>query len=224
MKFKALLIDFYGTIVEEADTYVKEICEKISHNLQNNVAPHEITKQWFQIVPRMCFNAYGPDFRLQKDIAVESLQEVLRRFQCDLNSWELMQPIRDYWTAPKIFPESKSVLTRCNLSTIIVTNADDEFIYPALAKHDLSFPYVITSESCRSYKPRADTFLKALDVLGLSNEEVLFVGDSYANDVLGAKSLRIPVLWINRKNKVLCKTDKKPEFIASDLRGVLNYL
>ena len=71
MKFKALLIDFYGTIVEEADPYVKEICEKISHNLQNNVAPHEITKQWFQIVPRMCFNAYGPDFRLQKDIAVD---------------------------------------------------------------------------------------------------------------------------------------------------------
>jgi FMN phosphatase YigB (HAD superfamily) len=112
-----------------------------------------------------------------------------------------MQPIRDYWTTPNIFPESKSVIQRCNITTSIVANADDEFIYPALKHQDLCFPHVITSESCRSYKPRADIFLNALDVFGLSREEVLYVGGSYANDVLGAKALRIPVLYINRKKQ-----------------------
>ena len=47
MKFKALLFDFYGTIVEEADDYVMEICKKISHNLKYQILPYEISKQWF---------------------------------------------------------------------------------------------------------------------------------------------------------------------------------
>ena len=224
MKYKALLFDFYGTIVEEADDYVTEICKEISHDLKYQVFPHEIAKQWFKIVPRMCFNAFGPNFRLQKDIAVESLQEVLHNLQCDLNSYELMQIIRDYWIAPKIFHESKSVLERCDLPMCIVTNADNEFIYMALKKHNLTFSHVITSETCKSYKPRADIYLKALSVLGLSNEEVLLIGDSYSNDVVGGKSAKIPVLWINRKNKNLSKTDVQPDYISHDLHGVLKYV
>jgi len=224
MKYKALLFDFYGTIVEEADNYVAEICNKITFSLKQQVLPLEIAKQWFQIVPQMCFDAYGSNFRLQKDIAVESLQEVLQSLQCDLNSYELMQIIRDYWMAPKIFAESKSVLEQCDLPICIVTNADNEFIYTALKKHNLSFTHVLTSETCKSYKPRVDIFLKALSILRLSNEEVLLIGDSYSNDVVGAKSAKIPVLWINRKNKKLSKTDDEPDYITPDLHGALKYI
>ena len=142
MKYKALLFDFYGTIVEEADDYVTKICKKISHELNHRILPDEIANRWFQIVPRMCHDAFGPSFRLQKDIAVEALQEVLHNLRCELNSYDLMQIIRDYWSAPKIFHESKSVLEQCNLPLCIVTNADNEFIYTAIEKHNLhSYQY-----------------------------------------------------------------------------------
>jgi FMN phosphatase YigB (HAD superfamily) len=96
MKFKALLFDFYGTLVEEADTYVEEICVGISRHLDHKVLPRDISKQWFEIVPKMCYEAYGKSFRLQKDIAVESLDIVLQNLRCALSSHDLMKTIHEY--------------------------------------------------------------------------------------------------------------------------------
>jgi FMN phosphatase YigB (HAD superfamily) len=158
MKFKALLFDFYGTLVEEADAYVENICARISRHLDHKVFPREISKQWFEIVPKMCYEAYGKKFRLQKDIAVESLETVLHSLRCGLDAHELIKTIHKYWNAPRIFPESRYVLERCNLPIYIISNVDDEFIYRALDMHGLRFSNVVTSESCRSYKPRVDIF------------------------------------------------------------------
>jgi len=224
MRFKAVLLDFYGTVVEEADRYVAEICSKISCSSEQSAASVEIAEHWFKIVPEMCYRAYKAQFRLQNDIAVESLQAVLQRYQCNLDCTALLEPIREYWENPKIFPESKSVLARCNLPICLVSNTDDEYLYRAMRKHHLSFAHVVTSESCKSYKPRVDIFIRALSVLGASNKEVLVVGDSYANDVVGARAASIPVLWINRKNRVLGKTDEGPDYVSSDLCGVLEYI
>jgi len=53
---------------------------------------------------------------------------------------------------------------------------------------------------------------------------VLHIGDSYQNDVLGAKAAGIPVFWINRKKKKLKPEDSAPEFVAPTLNGVLDFL
>jgi len=39
----------------------------------------------------------------------------------------------------------------------------------------------------------------ALDRLGLEPEEVLHVGDSDVDDVLGAQGAGLPVAWVNRE-------------------------
>jgi FMN phosphatase YigB (HAD superfamily) len=64
--------------------------------------------------------------------------------------------------------------------------------------------------------------LKALSIIGLSKNEVLHIGDSYQNDVLGAKSAGIPVFWINRKKKKLNPEDIAPEFVSHTLNEVLD--
>jgi beta-phosphoglucomutase-like phosphatase (HAD superfamily) len=42
MKPKALLFDFYGTIVEEADEYVNLVCVKILQNSNVKLSPSEM--------------------------------------------------------------------------------------------------------------------------------------------------------------------------------------
>jgi 2-haloalkanoic acid dehalogenase type II len=227
MRYKAFLFDFYGTVVEEADNYRVEICNKISQCCEPRTPSQVIANEWYQIHPKMCHEAYGTTFRLQKDLAVESLQFVLNKYKCELNASELMGTIHNYWGDPNMFPESKSVLRQCNVPTCLVTNIDNEFIDTAMKKHDLHFDYVITSESCRSYKPRVDIFLKALSCLELRCKEVLHVGDSYPIDVLGAHAAGIPVLWINRKNKMLpyaAINDIVPNYTSKDLSGILDLL
>ena len=110
----------------------------------------------------MCAESFNDHFRLQKDIAVDSLQMVLNKYHCALKSKTLIKLIHEHWKAPKIYPESKEVLAKCNISKYIVTNIDDEFIYSALQEHNLNFDHVVTSESCRSYKPRTEIFEKAI--------------------------------------------------------------
>ncbi len=172
MKPKVLFLDFYGTIVEEADKYVAEICKKISQHSRLNVSPSEIAAYWFKLVPQMCAESHNINFRLQKEIAVDSLQMVLNKYHCNLNSKTLIKIIHKYWKTPKIFPETKEVLAKCHIPKCIVTNIDDEFIYPALQEHSFSFEHIVTSESCKSYKPRTEIFDKAMAMVGISAENL----------------------------------------------------
>ncbi len=70
----------------------------------------------------------------------------------------------------------------------IVSNIDDDYLYPLLDKHDLRsrFDDCTSSEEARSCKPDAAIFEYARRKSGLRADEVLFVGDSLHHDVAGA--------------------------------------
>jgi HAD superfamily hydrolase (TIGR01509 family) len=73
----------------------------------------------------------------------------------------------------------------------IVSNIDDNYIVPLLDSSGLkhAVDYWISSERARSCKPHAHIFQQALTAMNLLPEDVLFVGDSYVNDVVGPKRL-----------------------------------
>lgn len=67
-----------------------------------------------------------------------------------------------------------------------------------LATYDLSryFQAVIESAVVGVRKPNPAIFQLGVDALGLPPEHVLVVGDSYAKDILPARSLGCPTLWV----------------------------
>jgi putative hydrolase of the HAD superfamily len=68
-----------------------------------------------------------------------------------------------------------------------------------LARHGLAAPFrlVMSSADYGLRKPHPSLFLTALARLGLPAEGVWFVGDSYANDVLGASGVGMRAVWYN---------------------------
>ena len=60
---------------------------------------------------------------------------------------------------------------------------------------------VFTSEDAKSYKPRKELFKFALNSTGLSDEQVVHIGDSLSSDVRGASSVGINTIWINRSGR-----------------------
>jgi len=68
---------------------------------------------------------------------------------------------------------------------------------------------VFTSEDARAYKPRREVFELALAVTGLKADEVIHIGDSLSSDVMGAGSLGMKAIWLNRYRK------KAPEGIMA---------
>ena len=219
---KAILLDFYGTVVEEDDVYIQNICQQITEASAQNPTISEVGSYWSRVFHEMCGQSFGDSFQLQRKLERNSLEQVLRYFQANLDSAELSQILIDYWARPTIFPESKMSLSQCKVPICLVSNIDNQELYSALKHNDLSFEWIITSEDCRSYKPRPEMFVQALSHLGLDRTEVMHVGDSLGSDVKGAKSLGIPIMWINRKNRQTPSTNT-PNYTVSDLTGLQQF-
>ena len=221
---RALLLDFYGTVVEEDDVPIGKICTEISEASPLAVTPAEVGSYWGQMFREMCSQSFGSSFRLQKETERLSLQCVLRYFKSALDADSLSRTLYEYWSHPVIFPESKAVLAQCRIPICLVSNIDNAELQSALRYNDLCFDWVVTSEDCQAYKPRSEMFERALSLLGLSTGEVLHVGDSLSSDARGAKQQGIPVLWINRKNRQAPCGEEAPDYTSTDLGGLLSIL
>ncbi|MBI3804896.1 MAG: HAD family hydrolase [Nitrospirae bacterium] len=83
----------------------------------------------------------------------------------------------------------------------LVSNFDDtDTVYRVLAREgvDHLFEAILISSEIGIRKPHADIFLAACEKIGISPSDALFVGDSFENDVVGAKQLGMDAAWINR--------------------------
>ena len=82
------------------------------------------------------------------------------------------------------------------------------------------FRSITYSQEVGAEKPDPRIFRLALGRAGCAPGEVLHVGDSWEADVLGARAVSIPALWIDRAGR----GPPAPAPSARDLRGVLDHL
>jgi putative hydrolase of the HAD superfamily len=86
----------------------------------------------------------------------------------------------------------------------------------AMGLYDL-FSCIVLSEVISIRKPDPAIFHKAASLMHVKLEECLYVGDSYVNDVIGAKNAGMQACWLNPE---LIKTQDetvKADFIISRL-------
>jgi 2-haloalkanoic acid dehalogenase type II len=222
---RAILLDFYGTVVEEIRIPVQKICERICSAVPAAVIKDsEVVAYWASIFMDLCSRSYGTSFELQKVLEQRSLQEAFDRFQINLDSHTLSCLLSEYRCCPTLFLESRKVLSLCQVPVCLVTNIDNYEISQAIENTGLHFDYVVTSEDCRAYKPRPEIFRRALSRLNLPAQAVLHVGDSLQSDIKGAQEMGIPVLWINRRKKPLSSNQVQPDYQSNNLSGLLEII
>jgi len=93
------------------------------------------------------------------------------------------------------------VLRQMDLPLAIVTNNMVTEQQKKLQKLKLTeyFDVVSISEEVGAVKPDPQIFLKTLDRLNLSANDVVMVGDSLTTDIAGATALNIRSVWLNRQ-------------------------
>lgn len=98
------------------------------------------------------------------------------------------------------FPDTNAALTRLQEAGYelgILSNIDDD-LFAATSKHfPVPFDPVITAQRVRSYKPGHAHFEAAREVVG--TRRWLHAAQSYYHDVVPARALGIPVVWVNRQ-------------------------
>ena len=80
----------------------------------------------------------------------------------------------------------------------VLSNADDGYLLPNVAALGLDFAEVLSSEGGRAYKPDQGLFREMLRRLNVPASEAAYVGDRQFEDVLGAGTVGITTVWINR--------------------------
>ena len=128
----------------------------------------------------------------------------------------------------RLFPETGRVIAALRdagrFKLGLVSNADDDALFPLLEKHGLCFDSAVTSEGAKEYKPLPGPFLLALEELNLPAETCLYVGDTQLDDVYGAKNAGMRSVWLNRRGASLDPGLPSPDYELNDLWGLLKIL
>lgn len=86
------------------------------------------------------------------------------------------------------------------------------------------FDTIIISVDAGWRKPKAAIFKQALDFMKLEPEDAIFIGDNYNADVVGAKSVGMDAVWINKNKEEAIAGAVKPDHIVSKLAEIGKFL
>ncbi|MEK5475731.1 HAD family hydrolase [Paenibacillus sp. FSL R5-0407] len=222
MAFKAVFLDFYGTLVHEDEEIIPLICDEIRASSSVSCENGQIGGYWWQRFSSVFRQSYGDSFLPQREIGIRSLTDTINNFQANGVAEQLIQKQFDHWIKPEIYEDTIPFLQFLQETPVyILSNIDTEDIKEAIAYHELRVTGVITSEDVRAYKPRPELFEEGLRRSGLSAKDVIHIGDSLSSDVEGARKLGIATVWLNRLNKRIPE-NIIPDFICKDLNEVRN--
>lgn len=215
---KAIIFDFYGTLVDETEgykTYSKLIFKKYTNELYE-----EFVHEWFLKQREIIFNHGYKPF---SDIIYESLQKIPVDFKFDIKSnasknnlikiFENMRPFRD------------SIICLKNLKKIfligILTNSDNNFLKPVVKKLNFKFDLILTGEDLKSYKPNKINYQSIINSLKLRANEILYASASVW-DINAAKDFGFKTVFVNRKNEKINNLSIKADFIINNLRELID--
>ena len=96
-------------------------------------------------------------------------------------------------------------------NTGVLSNADDNYLFPLLDRMGWKFEAVLSSEGARAYKPLPAPFREIMDRMGVRPDEAIYVGDTLYDDVVGAKGVGMRAVWINRHGM-----SPDPQYLSPD--------
>lgn len=135
---------------------------------------------------------------------------------------ELAETLLARWDELRPWPEVPAMLARLGLPLGTATNCPEHLAQMGAAALGNPFAVVVSAERAGAYKPDPRPHQLALDELGLSPAEVLFVAGS-AHDVGGALAIGMPVVWVNRLN-LPAPPEAASAVIVSDLAALPDML
>jgi putative hydrolase of the HAD superfamily len=109
----------------------------------------------------------------------------------------------------------------------VVSNFDDTgAAYDILLRHGITrhLDTIIVSEALGLRKPHPALLRAGMRGLGLDATDVLFVGDTFAEDVLGARAAGVDAAWIDAAGRGVPETQDPPRWVIRTLPEIATLL
>lgn len=141
-------------------------------------------------------------YRRYREVLIETARRVAERLGWVLGERQSRFLPDSLPTWPP-FPDTNPALERlagAGYRLGILSNVDDDLLAGTLRHFRVHFDLLVTAQQVGSYKPAPGHFLTARDRIG--KDRWMHAAQSYFHDVVPARSLGIPIAWINRKGDV----------------------
>lgn len=219
---KAVLFDAYGTLISTGDGSARAAREILALNRRTDMDPAAFYGRWKKL-HRQHIDSRA-DFLTEEEVFCLDLCQLYREYNLTRDARQDVELMLDTLGRRTAFPEAEAVLRKLEKDYIIAigSTTDTAPLLRDLERNGLEVPYIFTSESIKAYKPEKVFYEKMLYSLGLLPSEVLFVGDSLNDDVLGPQSVGIKACWLNRKDAA--SGEVRQDFGVRELGGIFRVL
>ena len=123
-----------------------------------------------------------------------------------------------------VFPEARTALSeaqRRGWQLVALSNTDRDFIDASLRAIGVPFERAIVASEVGSYKPAHGHWRAFYESTGADRSRHVHVAQSYFHDIVPARDLGIPSIWINRLGE---RADRAPTRELPDLNGLAGAL
>ena len=224
-QIKALVFDQYGTVVDMQNG-LTNVARDFLKKKGWEGDPHRFVTWWRRthfensMIDALCPGQHTP-YRIIGQRAVSYVMD-----RCGFNhtkedaAWLVSQIVQ-----LKPFPDVIEALQRLTTerTLAILSNGDADMLEAAKSHIGFSFDHVISVDVVGYFKPHKKTYQKAVEILGLPENEILFVAN-HAFDCIGAKSCGIPTAFIDRRRRPFGHTPHQPDIIVKDFKELANVL
>jgi putative hydrolase of the HAD superfamily len=211
---KAVLFDLDGTLLDRdksIEQFISAQYDRLDRQL-NHIAKIDYSNRFIEL------DCHG---HVWKD---KVYQDLVTEFKIDAIDWQEL--LHDYETQFQFhcipFPGLVEMLNRLKQQGYllgIISNGRGEFQMSAISGLGIKdyFDVILISETERIRKPRLEIFHRAIDRLGVSAQESVFVGDNPEADIMGAKNAKMQAIW---KRNSLWLEPKSANAIINELSEI----
>lgn len=215
---KAFVFDVYGTLFDV--TALKKDCEELYPGYGEKISQGWRAKQVEYFLLRQLMGNYAT----LRSITQGALVYTLKENGLEVSRENEQRLLEAYLRLP-LYGEVEEVLNQLqNENLVVFSNGSHDMLDPLIEHAGLTdlFDQVLSVDEIEQFKPAPLSYQYALEKLNVEKHEVLFMS-SNGWDISGAKNFGFQTAWINRKDLPVEELDLEPDYIFSDLNGLLKW-
>ena len=194
--FDVLTFDCYGTLIDWE--------RGILNALQPVLAPRAIDADEDDLLERYARHEAAleaGEYRSYREILAGSLQGLCAEFGFTPTDADLAEFSESVGAWPA-FGDSASALRRLaqRFRLGVITNCDDDLFLRSARRLGVTFEWIVSAQTARSYKPSRNNFDVAFATIDVPRERIVHVAQSLYHDHVPAKELGLSTVWINRRH------------------------
>lgn len=231
MKIKAVFFDLDDTLYDQHKPFFDAI-QDVFPNLETKVSIEELYKR-----SRYYSDLFWPDYTLGKmsleDVRIQRIILALRDTDFIISKEEAIQFQNRYNSALstiKPFPETNELFTKlaqCHFQLGMITNGPGKHQLQKIINLGLlqyvPLENVLISDDIGHAKPHPEIFREASKRIDLTPDQLVYVGDSWKNDVIASIEAGWNAVWFNYRKRQP-ETDHQPLKVVDDLLQILSVL